>query len=267
VSGARALFAGPAACRALVGGAAGAVEIVFGAGAYVRVEDEWLLLASPAAPFGPLSVAIADLDRVEIAPTLPVREDRRRLILGDQAVSLERMRARPPALPVCGSRMQRGAVAAAAASALALLPEPAAVLRPGIAALQASSLADGVRSLAGLGEGLTPAGDDVLAGYAAWCALGGRRCSAAPPAARAPLSALAASRASPLGLAYLRCAERGEVPDAGARLLAAVRRGSPAAVAASLRGLRSWGASSGIAFAIGVAVAAARQPSAGAAYA
>jgi hypothetical protein len=70
------------------------------------------------------------------------------------------------------------------------------------------------------------------------------------------LSALAAGRASPLGLAYLRCAELGELPDAGARLLSAIRRGSAVDALASVDRLRDWGASSGVALGWGIVTAA-----------
>ncbi len=138
--------------------------------------------------------------------------------------------------------------AAAAMAALADLPEPPQRLRPGIAMLAAGRIRDSVRALAGLGEGLTPEGDDVLAGAAA--ALFWLR-----SAATESISTLADGRASPLGLAYLRCAERGELPDGAAQLLGAIRGGSPRGVAAALTSVRSWGASSGTALAWGICAA------------
>ena len=112
----------------------------------------------------------------------------------------------------------------------------------------AAAIADAaVAALAGRGEGLTPAGDDVLAGAAAWWHADG----AAPR-----LGARAAARSSPLGLAYLRCAERGELPDAAARTLAAIRAGDAALAGRRARGLARWGASSGAAILWGVAAAA-----------
>ena len=94
-----------------------------------------------------------------------------------------------------------------AAALAAGRPSPA-TLRPGLAALEQGALAPAIRLLAGRGDGLTPAGDDVLAGYAAWTLAAGEP---------ATLSALAAPRCSPIGLAYLRCAERGEVPEPATR--------------------------------------------------
>jgi hypothetical protein len=80
-----------------------------------------------------------------------------------------------------------------------------------------------VQELAGRGEGLTPVGDDVLAGFAAMRhALGRPVC-------------IDKGRCSPLGRAYLCCAERGELPEAP---------------------LSRWGATSGTAMLWGMGAAA-----------
>jgi hypothetical protein len=140
------------------------------------------------------------------------------------------------------------------------LPAPGASLAAGVAALAAGRVRAGANALAGLGEGLTPAGDDVLAGYAAArfaaCRVGLGVCPGEP----AELSPIVAGRASPLGLAYLRRAEQGELPDSAARLLAAILRGSVPDVARALPALRSWGASSGVALGWGVAAGITERP-------
>jgi hypothetical protein len=216
MSGARALFGGPGARRALVDGASGEVELVLGGGAYVRLAPaDWILLSEPGAPFGPLSVAVDGLDRLELRPGAPAEVTHGRLLVGDRALSLERMRGRR-----CAGAFAGPAFGVPCDS----LPAPPVPLGAGIAALAAGHVTDAVRLLAGLGDGLTPVGDDVLAGYAA------ARLALGAPVTPA-LSTLASGRSSPLGLAYLRCAERGELPDAP---------------------LRSWGASSGIAIAWGM---------------
>jgi hypothetical protein len=209
------MFAGPGARRALVDGARGEVEVVLhGGGGYVRLgSSDWVLLTRSDASFGPLSVVVDELDRLELQPGAPAQVVPGRLLVGDRVLSLERMRDRSSV-----------AVDEASTTPPASLPAPPLPLEAGIAALAAGRVPDAVRLLAGLGDGLTPAGDDVLAGYAAaQLALG----SPVAPA----VSTLASGRSSPLGLAYLRCAERGELPDAP---------------------LRSWGASSGIAIAWGM---------------
>jgi Protein of unknown function (DUF2877) len=239
---ARALFAGPGAMRALRAGRAGVLEMVLSRGAYVRFGDDWLALASPDAPFGPLSVAVTGLRRASLRPGQAVRAEGGWLRVGGQAVDVGRMREqRPAANPVNAAP---AAVTEAAAAALAVVAGPPEELLPGLRALHRGRLNEGVWRLAGRGDGLTPAGDDALAGYAAWRHAAG---------ATTPLSSLAAGRSSPLGHAYLRCAERGELPDAGAALLAAVRAGDGQAAAAASADLGVWGASSGAAMVWGIA--------------
>jgi hypothetical protein len=248
VSEARALFAGPGAWRELVDGRFGAVELVLSRGAYVSLGSGWLLVTGRGAPFGPLSLAVERLEVVAPQPGTPAFVTRGRLILGECAVSLERARERPAV--ALGVLAESPAVSAAAAAARAALPGVPAILRDGHAALVAGRLEDAVRRLAGLGDGLTPAGDDVLAGYAA---------ARVAVGALVALSSRCARRSSPLGLAYLRCAERGELADVAARLLAAICRGSTPAALAALPGLHSWGSSSGVALAWGI-TAAFKQP-------
>jgi hypothetical protein len=254
VSVARALIAAPAARRALVDGRVGRVELTLRQGAYVTFEHDWLMLAEPTAPFGPLSLAVPGLRQLDLCPLQPVGVTGNRMVLGGHAILLEQMREQRIAPLASAPAGRRHAMATAAAATLAELPTPPAHLGHGIAALAGGRLREAVRALAGLGEGLTPAGDDVLAGYAA-ARVALRELDGVTLAHSAPLSMLAAKRSSALGLAYLRCAERGELPDAGAQLLVAIRRGSPAAAQAAVRGLRAWGASSGVALAWGMAAA------------
>jgi Protein of unknown function (DUF2877) len=246
---ARALVAGPGALRALRPGRTGAVELVLSGGAYVRTGDDWMLLADPDAPFGPLSVGVAGPWRRALRPGQLVQVEPGRLWLGGQVVGLERLRERRPVPRPC--RAAAAAAAEAVAAALAVTGGPPEDLVPGLRALRCRRTREGVRRLAGLGEGLTPAGDDVLAGYAAW-----RHATGAP----AQLSALAAGRGSSLGHAYLRCAERGELPEAGAAVLAAVIAGEPKAAGTAAIALHDWGASSGAAMLWGIAAGAEDDP-------
>ena len=239
MSGARAMFAGPGARRVLVRGARGEVECVLAQGTYVRLGAEWLGLAGPRAPFGPLTLVVRG--RLHLRPGAPALVTGCRLVLGECTISLERMRDRRP---IAIDRPQSpSAIRAAVAATATVLPTAPAPLRPGLAALAEARIEDAVILLAGRGDGLTPAGDDVLAGYAA------ARLAVGMPVA---LSPAAAARSSPLGLAYLRCAERGELPDVAALLLGSLCRGSPTAARAALGPLMAWGASSGTALAWGM---------------
>ena len=217
------------------------MALAFRRAAYVRVGAGHLLVAERGAQFGPLSLVVDAAPEVRAGSSARLEDER--LVIDGFALSLERLRERraPSWPPSCG---EPHAVADAAARALAGLRPPPASLGPGLVALRRGRLADAVASLAGRGEGLTPTGDDMLAGYAAWRAAEGRP---------VPFAALAAGRSSPIGLAYLRCAERGELPDAAAALLAGIRLGSPGRVDAALPALRRWGASSGAALAWGMA--------------
>jgi hypothetical protein len=246
---ARALFAAPAARRALVDGRSGTVDLVLRRGAYLRFGDDWVALAGPGEAFGPLSLAVDRLAELELTPGVQACVGGGALTIGGATVTLRRVRERRMA-PLSGGPCSPGeaAVAGAAAAARSALGAIPSLLRPGIDSVAIGSPGVAVDLLAGLGEGLTPAGDDVLAGYAA--------CRAAAGEWDPSLSALAAGRSSPLGLAYLRCAERGELPDAGAWLIAAIRGGSVAGARAAVDGLRAWGASSGHALGWGVVAAA-----------
>jgi Protein of unknown function (DUF2877) len=244
---ARALFAGPGAMRALRRGRAGVVEMVLSRGAYLRFGDDWLALASPDAPVGPLSVAVTGLRRASLRPGQRARAERGWLRVGGEAVDVRwtrerRSAAHPPSAAAPAAPL-------AVAAALAVVAGPPEELLPGLRALRGGRLNEGVWRLAGRGDGLTPAGDDALAGYAAWRHAAG---------ATTPLSSLAAGRSSPLGHAYLRCAERGELPDAGAAVLAAVLVGDGQAAAAAAADLGAWGASSGAAMLWGIAAGAGR---------
>ena len=187
--------------------------------AYLRFGDDFVHIAGPRAPRGPLTLVVVGLG--ELRP-------------GD-AFRWDGPLPHPAPVPRLGPLMPGWR--AALNAALEVVPAP----RLPLAALRAGDLERAVSELAGRGEGLTPAGDDVLAGYAAWRG--------------EVLSPLAAGRASPLGLAYLRCAERGELPEVVARVVAAIRAGDAEAARRRARALSRWGASSGAAMLWGVASA------------
>ena len=225
----RALWAGPGVH--LRAGAVGVVEFALHPGGYVRFEDDdYLLVAIPRAPRGPLSLLVTGLHKSPLSPGDRAEITADELRVGALRVDLTRL-ATPvhatPAHAVAGPAHlapPAHAVAAPAhlAAALAAAPAPPASLRPGLRALSAGDLPAALACLAGRGEGLTPAGDDVLAGFAAARHRAGR-----------PVS-FDASRCSPLGRAYLRCAERGQLPE----------------------DLSRWGSSSGTAMLWGMGAAA-----------
>lgn len=241
---ARAILAGPGAARTLDAGGSGRLEIALGAGGYVRLGvDGWLVVASPRAPVGPLSLLVAGLGSDRAVAGWPATAQGLTLRLGPHRLSLAGTRvASAPAACADAGRDATSALAAA----LAASPEPPPALAGGLSALARGELGQAVALLAGRGDGLTPAGDDILAGYAGW-----RHAAGAPVA----LSAAAAGRSSPIGLAYLRCAERGELPQPAEALCAALRAGDGVTAARRARVLRTWGTSSGPALLWGIAAA------------
>jgi hypothetical protein len=257
MSRAVALLAAPAARRARVDGRAGEVEIALRSGAYITVGLDWVLLAQAGSAFGPLSLAVRSPGQLAFVPGTPVQVGGKHLVVGDATVSLEWMRERPPLSLSPAAATPARAITEVLATIADELPRPPAYLHEGLDALSAGSSDAAVRSLAGRGEGLTPAGDDVLAGYAAWHATLPDGRAGASTAGEPLVSELAAPRSSPLGLAYLRCAERGELVDAGAELSIAIGAGSAVAARAAIARLRAWGASSGSALAWGILAGAA----------
>jgi hypothetical protein len=234
----RALWIGPGAKRAMRAGESGTVEVVLARGGYVRLGDRWLLLAPPRAPIGPLSLLVEGLGALE--PGAAARVAPGGLLVGGAWIDLAGARTPPlaPAVPL------RPAWRSALAAARRSCPSPGG-LEDGVEALRRDALAEAAAVLAGRGPGLTPAGDDVLAGFAGW-----RHADGAPVSV-----SVAAARGSPIGLAYLRCAERGELPEPAQRTLDAVRGGDAALAERRARILARWGATSGGAMLCGMAAA------------
>jgi hypothetical protein len=241
---ASALWAGPGALRALHG--EGTVEIALHPGGYLRLGDEYVLVAIPRAPRGPLTVLVTGLEANPLAPGDAARVSGGVLHAGAHAIAFDAAAEAEPA----GAPLRAGWRDALAA-ALGASPAPPAGLARGLAALRHGDIEAAVAELAGRGEGLTPAGDDVLAGYAAWQ----HEPKGVRPLKVPVISALASGRASPIGLAYLRCAERGELPDVVARVVGAIRAGDAGLARRRARALSRWGASSGAAMLWGIASA------------
>jgi len=129
-------------------------------------------------------------------------------------------------------------------------------LPPAITQAVATALANGdgvpARCVLGLGPGLTPAGDDVVAGSLAVLAMIGRL----DDSVRAAVQAHARARTTALSSALVAAAGRGEMIPQAARLLTSVAAGQPAArVADHARRLFAVGSTSGRDLAAGMAEA------------
>ena len=120
-------------------------------------------------------------------------------------------------------------------------------------------MARAARGLAGLGPGLTPSGDDLLAGFVgAWtlvgAALGGDR--AARARVTAAVVAGAARGASPLGRIWLEHARRGELLEPMTRFVTNLLAPDPRGLDAAVRGALAVGSSSGTDWMVGFLLAA-----------
>lgn len=126
------------------------------------------------------------------------------------------------------------------------------VLADGLARADRGAVLVGTRRLAGLGPGLTPAGDDVLVGACAALTL--VACTGAPESRRdAPallelrrlIAETAAAQTTALSAAWLRHAGRGEFSLPLLRLGQAIASARAPAIAAAMARLMRVGASSG----------------------
>jgi hypothetical protein len=243
---AEAVWCGPGAARVLAGGGGGSVVAAFGGGGYLRLSGGFVLLAPTGSPRGPLTLIVEALSAPATWMPVTISTQPPALTVATAAISLAGLPI--GASPVRPARSAGSSPIAAARSALAAVAPAPAELQAGLRALARGSWIDGVQALAGLGEGLTPAGDDVLAGHAAW-----RWATGAPVA----VDALAVACCSPIGLAYLRCAARGELPRFFDGVVRAVAAGDAPAAALRATRARTWGASSGAALVWGLAAGAA----------
>jgi hypothetical protein len=121
------------------------------------------------------------------------------------------------------------------------------------AAPRGDALSHAVALLAGRGEGLTPAGDDVLAGFL----VGARAYGVRVDLVREAVLGSAATRTTALSAALLACAARGEsVPQVTALLHATGTGATGPSLEEALADLARVGHTSGVAMGLGVVAAA-----------
>ena len=224
--------------------ATGRVLAVLSAALHVdtgRPDSPLLCIATPDAIRLPCAITVPRLPAVRAGDL--VRIGGGRIVLGSVEVTAARW-VRPPRPRLTDVPRARDRAAALSSA-----------LPPGLPIDPTVGLAAQVPALLGLGPGLTPAGDDVLAG-----ALVALR-AAADPAADALAAAVAGAeplaRTSTVSAALLGHAARGEcIPELAGLLAALDGRGSPAAAVARLRAV---GDSSGPALIAGVRLALCRR--------
>ena len=131
---------------------------------------------------------------------------------------------------------------------------PARLLSDAAIRRDEAALVRATRGLAGLGPGLTPSGDDLLAGFAAAWTLVGEALGlvrAARERVTAALCAGARRGASPLGRAWLEHAGRGELLEPMTGFVGALLAGETRDPRVSVRGALAVGSSSGTDWMVG----------------
>jgi hypothetical protein len=231
--------------------AVGAVCGAFRRAAYLRLDGRILAVCDAQVAPGPLHLR---LDRLpDLAVGRPVQLGGGRLSVGPWSVAVEDDRRWTPR-PVDPQALRQ---------ALALRPrhgagQPTVVAEAGLAQpildripalLQDGDLVSVAHLVGGRGAGLTPAGDDLLAGVlVAHAALD-------PAGAHLRRAAAAASQTSDVAAAFLRWAAAGQCILPVHRVLEAIAAGDHGSEAAARQELRRIGATSGSALLLGIDLA------------
>jgi hypothetical protein len=215
------------------------VQAAFSRAVHVDVgTDGPVVIADVTVPPGPLHLRVDPLPAV--LPGSPVVVEDGRLWLGTSSLDLRRVPRWTP--PTCGGPLRLQPLPGTERSALADRHDVLARVR----SLLGVGDLDGVaHQLEGLGAGLTPAGDDVLAGIVLTLHSSGvderRLCEAVERV-----------RSTTLSRAYLRWAARGQCIEPAHCVLAALTGTNRARVAAAAGRLARHGASSGADLLLGV---------------
>ena len=235
---------------------AGAVASRF-ARACNLVDDQGRVIALtlPALGNGPFSIIVgADIGRfTELTPDQRAYVDTERIVVGGWHIPLTSVRIWDATLPGNGPLQlgpgiatilqpyaqwpARTADTAAAAAMTRRLARGARALLDALE--QGNDLAEAARQLAGLGHGLTPAGDDYLVGAIAALWLLGDR-DLAPIIARS-----AAPHTTTLSSAFLLAAAQGQFVEPWHQLARALARQSAVECGAAAQRITEIGASSG----------------------
>lgn len=215
----------------------GRVMASFRRAAYFELAGSVLAVTTPDVPPGPLHLRLRTLPRLEVGD--PMVATAARLTIGPHRIArAELVSWRPPVVPGPELAARAGAgmdlLPEAGSSALADDPAAAAVRD----ALRRDDLPAAVAVLAGRGPGLTPAGDDVLAGLLLVLAIVGRDRDELERAATA-------ARTHAISLAFLLWAARGQSVAPVHHLLTALADGDGVAVERHRSAVAALGQTSG----------------------
>jgi len=247
----KATLAGRGAMEALAGGGEGRVIASFPKAVYASLPGGILVLVAPDVHPGPLYVVV-DGPPPEVPAGAAIRAEAAHLRAGGADISLGEARAWVGQLP-SPAALGRGAVLLAevagelaARSALHADPFRDRATRAR-ASLEAGDLTEAVAHLAGLGPGLTPAGDDALAG-----ALFVRRVLGGEEAEPALVDAACTARTNAIAWAFLSWAARGQALAPAHDLIGAAANGDRKGCETAAGALARIGETSGADFALGI---------------
>jgi hypothetical protein len=246
---AKAVLAGVGPRRVLRPAIQGTVLASFSRACYLDLPDGLVVLVGPDAHPGPLHFVL-DRPVPRLAPGAVVAVGAGELLVGQWLVDLSGLRPwwghlPAPELVQAAAPLLCGALEDVAGRSP--LPATGARASDGLARLAAGDLEGAAKLLAGFGPGLTPAGDDVLAG-----AMFGLRAAGGPGVEPALARIAAALPAGRISRAFLEWAPRGQALAPVHDLLAAGVRADRAGLVAHARALAAVGASSGADFALGL---------------
>ena len=265
----RALLAGAGALCGLHPGARGTVLASFSRACYLDLTGALVLEDPDAHPAGLVALVgrdahpgpvhlVLDGPVPTLTPGSPVIVGDGELLVGQRSVDLRAVQPWTGALPAPAlvhaaapllSDVLEEAAAGSPLSAAAGSPLSAMGARAseGLERLRAGDPDRAAALLGGLGPGLTPAGDDVLAG-----AMVALRALCGPNVQPALARAAGAVRTCRISLAFLVLAARGQTLAPVHDLLVAAVKGDAERAAAAARALAAVGASSGADFALGL---------------
>ena len=230
---------------------------------------ELLTLAAAAVGAGPFNILLDQWPSgmMDLAPGLAVAMTASSLHVGVWRIDLEqatcrhpqpgwRQWAQAPALAEGIAALRRCLVNEPSWPLTRLLDRPTAhVLQARVGALRLASTttaqADALAALIGLGPGLTPAGDDWLAGWLIRWRLGAAHTDAADAVPPPPLRTADLAGTTRLSQALLRAAHAGWVDAAWQDLLAALSRNDAGSIHQHARRILQHGATSGCAMLAG----------------
>jgi hypothetical protein len=237
----------------------GRVRAVFSRALYLQVPGGLVAMCSTAVPRGPLHMRMTDLPTVLTG--CPVLVATRMLWIGDHAYKLKAPQwspRLPPGSMLRSARQEASHWLPRIAPSLDLTPAGDSGLPDdALAALRRGDLLTFAGMVGGRGAGLTPAGDDILAGalLVAYALRSRsrtnsrtlRRC-----ARRAPTNDIAR--------AFLACAARGRCIEPAHALLHGLANADRGAVQSAENELRRFGSSSGAAMTYGIRTALLQLP-------